>query len=119
MDGTSARNIIQTELNQPYAIIYHANSRKIFWSDVGRRKIEAATVANPVDRTVVVSDAEYPAALAIWDSAVSSFETTSILYYSDRVEEALVAFNLKTSEKRIIKVGVSLIKAMRNLLHNI
>lgn len=103
MDGSSARNIIQTDLNQPYALVYHASSGKIFWSDVGRKKIESATVHNPVDRAVVVSDAEYPAALTIWDAQISTYETVSILYYHDQIEEVLVAFNLKTSEKRIIQ----------------
>lgn len=106
MDGSSARNLIQNDLNKPYALIYHATSRKIFWSDVGRKKIESASALNPSDRTVIVSDAEFPAALAIWDTSVSTFESTSILYYTDQVEEVLVAFNLKTSEKRIIKVKI-------------
>lgn len=106
MDGSLARNIIQTELNQPHALIYHANSRKIFWSDIGRKKIESATVHNPVDRTVIVSDAEYPSALTIWDTQISTYETISILYYHDQIEEVLVAFNLKTSEKRIVQSNV-------------
>lgn len=108
MDGSLARNLIQTDLNQPYALIYHPNSRKIFWSDVGRKKIESASALNPMDRTVVVSDVEYPVAIAIWDiQSSSSYESTSILYYSDQVEEVLVAFNLKTSEKRIVKSNVA------------
>lgn len=107
MDGSLARSIVHTDLNQPYALIFHANSRKIFWSDVGRKKIESVSTNNPVDRQVIVNDAEFPAALAIWDTSVSTYETSSILYYSDQVEEVLIAFNLKTSEKRIIKSNVA------------
>lgn len=106
MDGSLARNLIETDLNKPYAIFYHANSHKIFWSDVGRKKIESVTVHNPVDRTVIISDAEFPGALAIWDIQISTFETLSILYYHDQIEEILVAFNLKTSEKRVILSNV-------------
>lgn len=112
MDGSSPRNIIQNDLNRPYSLFYHANSGKIFWSDVGRKKIESASTNNPSDRSVIISDVEFPAAITIWDTmggseSFGAQETYSILYYSDQVQEILVAFNLKTSEKRIIKSNVA------------
>ena len=58
-----------------------------------------------------MNDAENPMALTIWDSSVPNSDgtgtiITSILYYVDSMQETLVALNLKTGEKRIIRNNV-------------
>lgn len=114
MDGSSARVLVKNDLNTPYSIFFHVNTRRVYWSDVGRKKIESISVVNPTDRTVVVSDAEYPTAIAIWDkTSADGLDTYSILYYSDQVEEVLVAFNLKTSEKRIMETNVPNLRQLK------
>ena len=108
MDGTGARIIVQNDLNDPIAIVFHPNSKKIFFSDSGRKKIESISIDDSNSRSVIISDAEKPTALAIWDVGNNDGngydqEVISILYYVDQIQEQLVAFNLKTSEKRILK----------------
>jgi len=103
MDGTNPRILVQTELTHLSAIFFHAKTKKVFWSDLGRKRIESISVDGTQDRTVVLNDVEYPYALTIWDTIATG---ESILYYSDQIREQLVAFNLKSSEKRIIKQNV-------------
>lgn len=106
MDGTESRILVQDDLNSPFSLFFHAISKKLYWSDLGRKKIEYISVNNPIDRAVVLSDVEFPSGITIWDTKSSDGSDLSILYYSDRVQEVLVAFNLKTSEKRIIKNNI-------------
>jgi low density lipoprotein-related protein 2 len=108
-DGSQSRNIIDKDINSPVSLFYHYKSRKIFWADNGRKKIESISIDNLSDRTVIISDVESPTAITIWDISVKTFdniETHSILYYSDLIQEQLIAFSLKTGEKRIIKSNV-------------
>jgi hypothetical protein len=57
-----------------------------------------------------MSDVEYPYALAVWDTQLNG---QSILYYSDQMQEQLVAFNLQTSEKRVVKGNVANIMQLK------
>ncbi len=109
MDGLQTpRTLVQRDLNSPTCLAYHASARRLYWADAGRRKIESVSVDEPSDRVVVASDVESPSGLAIWDGAQQSADsaTASILYYADRVQEQLVALNLRTSEKRVLKSNV-------------
>ncbi len=110
LDGTEARILVKDELNQPGCLFYHASSKRLFWSDPGKKTIESVSVlaTGPPDRRTVVTDAEQPYALTVWD-----VDEASILYYSDMVMEQLVAFDLKTSEKRVIKSNVPSIMQLR------
>ncbi len=69
LDASEPRIIIKDDLNQPGSIFYHASSRRIFWTDLGKKTIESASVLvnSPLDRRTIVSDAEEPYALTIWD----------------------------------------------------
>jgi hypothetical protein len=65
-----------------------------------------------------VSDADEPCSLTVWDIVTSAADgagtiTTSILYYTDHGQESLVALNLKTGEKRIIKSNVPYIMQLK------
>ncbi len=109
LDGSEPRIITKIDLNHPVSIFFHSLSRRVYFADQGRRKIESISIDNLNDRQVVVSDLEKPKSLTIWDYTQVSVEgplTTSIMYYSDQVQETLTAFNLKTGEKRIIKNNV-------------
>lgn len=48
-------------------------------------------------------DLEYPYSFTIWQIPNSD---ESILYYTDQIQEQLIAYNLKTNEKRILKKNV-------------
>lgn len=87
---------------------------------MGRKKIESISLDDLANsRTQLVSDVEQPIGLAIWDTQVSSgidqqdTTPTSILYYADQVQECLVAFNLRTNEKNIIKNNVPYIEQLK------
>ena len=82
-------------------MIFFCRTKRLYWCDSGKKIIESVSTDNLSDRTTVTSDVEYPYAFTIWDVAEQS-----ILYYTDQVQEQLVAFNLKTSEKRVLKSNV-------------
>ena len=118
MDGTEARILVKNDLLSPTSLIYHSKSRKIYWTDMGRKKIESISLDDLTNsRTQVVSDVEQPIGLAIWDTLSSPADPdstpTSILYYADQVQECLVAFNLRTNEKNIIKNNVPYIEQLK------
>ena len=116
MDGTDSRILVKTDLLNPTSLLYHAKSNKIYWTDTGRKKIESISVNDAQNsRTQVVSDVESPTGIAIWDgdSATTDQDSFSILYYADQVQEALVAFNLKTSEKRVLRNNVPHIEQLK------
>jgi low density lipoprotein-related protein 2 len=63
---------------------------------------------------VAVTDVEHPKALTIWDTTDPNYqEPISILYYSEYAYEQLIAFNLRTQEKRILRNNVNDIVALR------
>ena len=106
LDGSNPRNIIQNELNHLVSIYFHIRSRRIYWVDAGRNKIESSKT-DGTDRIVVLSNVEHPSAIAIWDTVdPRSQESVSILYYSDVAFEQIIAYNLRTLEKRIIRNNV-------------
>ena len=120
MDGSESRILVKNDLLSPTSLIYHAKSRKIYWTDMGRKKIESISLDDLANsRTQLVSDVEQPIGLAIWDTQVSSgidqqdTTPTSILYYADQVQECLVAFNLRTNEKNNIENFMSYLKWSR------
>ena len=90
MDGSGARIIVQTELNHPSAIFFHAKTKRIFWSDTGRKRIESIAI-DGTDRQIILADVEFPNAFTVWDT----INDQSIMYYTDQVREQLIAFNLK------------------------
>ena len=94
----------------PIALVFHALSRQLYWADTGKKTIESISVnANSNDRRTIITDVEYPYAFTIWDTP----NRESILYYTDQVQEQLVAFNLKTSEKRVMKNNVANIMQLK------
>ncbi len=114
MDGSNPRILVDTGINNPVSLVYHKSSRRIFWADNGRKKIESVSIDDLTDRKVILSDVEGPGAIAVWDIP-NLFDASyvSILYYSDLVLEQIVAFNLKTSEKRVIKNNSPFITQMK------
>ena len=108
MDGTQARILVSTELGSIGSIRFHERSRRVYWSDVGRKKIESVSVDSVSDRMVVVSDAERPFAFTLWD-----LETDTLIYYADQIQEQLVAMSLKSGEKRILKSNTPIINQLR------
>ena len=117
MDGSEARILVKNDLLSPISLIYHSKTRKIYWSDIGRKKIESLSLDDLTSRTQVISDGvEQPTGLAIWDTTSQSNDDSSslsILYYADQVQECIVAFNLRTYEKNIIKSNVPYIEQLK------
>lgn len=113
MDGTQARIIVKDDLNQPIALHYHRTSQELYWADCGKKTIESVSTqlkTGTASRSTIISDVEYPFALTIWDTPTGD---QSILYYTDQIQEQLVAFNLKTSEKRVLQSNVASIMQLK------
>ena len=106
LDGSNSRNIIQNDLNELVAIHFHLRTKRIYWVDAGRDKIESVKT-DGTDRLVAISNVGHPTAIAIWDTVdPRSQESVSILYYSDVAYETIVAYNLRTQESHIIRNNV-------------
>jgi hypothetical protein len=62
-DGSSPRIIVKNDLLSPQTILYHAKSKKIYWTDSGRKKIESISIEDDGSgstRSQVISDVEMP-----------------------------------------------------------
>lgn len=106
LDGSSPRIIAQYNLNHLVAIYYHIKGRRVYWADAGRNCIESALI-DGTDRNVVLANVEHPSALAIWDVIdPRTQESVSIMYYSDVAYEQIIAYNIRTQEKHILRNNV-------------
>ena len=108
MDGSLAKILVKDEIGTVGSISFHQKSRRVYWSDVSRKKIESISIDSLSDRSVVVSDAEAPYAFALWD-----LESDTTLYYADHVQEQLIALSLKTGDKRVMKSNVANINQLK------
>lgn len=115
MDGSNERILVQNDINDIVALFYHFRGKRVYWVDAGKNRIESI-LATGSDRQTVVSDVEHPTALAIWDavdSAAPFSEPVSILYYVDVAFEQLIALNLRTQEKRILRANLADVLQMK------
>ena len=117
MDGSESRILVKTDLLTPLNMFYHAKTRKLYWTDSGRHKIECVSVDDAENsRVQILADGlDSPTGLAIWDavSGADQESAVSILYYADQVQEVLMALNLKTGEKNVIRNNVPFIEQIK------
>lgn len=102
MDGEGREVLVKDGLRLPNGLTLDQVSQKICWADAGSEKVECISVSgNPLTRTTVFSQADYPFGLAAFDQN---------LYWTDWTDNAVFAVNkngaLSANEMSLPQGGV-------------
>ena len=96
-DGSSRRNLISTELDQPHDIVVDPLSGTMFWSDLGlNARIETARMDGSSRRILVESDVLYPTGLAVDYPARR-------LYWADPKTANIESVNLEGKDRVVVR----------------